>query len=140
MELTAVCSYQEFELQDNEDALVNYVVLKRTLTDQIISLFESLIPNNFTQVSSACLSLPFISLFLFLCLSPPLLSPPPSSPFLPSPPLPSPLLSSPFLPSPPHASPLLSPPLLFIDSLELCDSKYYQCHCDFIHLRDCNCL
>lgn len=29
---------------------MNYVLEKRTLTDQIISLFSSIIPNNFTQV------------------------------------------------------------------------------------------
>jgi Na+/H+-dicarboxylate symporter len=44
-----VCSNQEFYLQDKEDELVNGVVMKTTLVDQLLSTFYSLVPNNMTE-------------------------------------------------------------------------------------------
>lgn len=44
-----ICSYQEFYLQDKDDKLVNGVVLKTTMVQQLLSTFFSLIPNNMTE-------------------------------------------------------------------------------------------
>lgn len=49
MHVLFVCSNQEFYLQDKEDELVNGVVMKTTLVDQLLSTFYSLVPNNMTE-------------------------------------------------------------------------------------------
>jgi hypothetical protein len=42
--------YQSFDLMDTDNRLVNSALVERDLLDQVMSTFESLIPNNFAQV------------------------------------------------------------------------------------------
>ena len=47
--LSLLHSYQNFQLQDKDDQLVNGVVLETNLVDQLLSTFYSLVPNNMTE-------------------------------------------------------------------------------------------
>lgn len=45
--------YQTFDLQDQDNVLVNSAMVERTLLDQVLSTAFSIIPNNFTQSFAA---------------------------------------------------------------------------------------
>jgi hypothetical protein len=46
---TNVTSYEKFSLIDSEDALINDAITDRSFLDQILSTFDSLVPNNVIQ-------------------------------------------------------------------------------------------
>lgn len=50
LRLSSQNRYQNFYLRDKEDELVNGIVIKQSLMDQIIGTAYSLVPNNFVQV------------------------------------------------------------------------------------------
>lgn len=52
MVIFAMCfdfSNQNFYLQDKDDKLLNGVILKTTLVQQLLATFHSLVPNNMTE-------------------------------------------------------------------------------------------
>ena len=48
--LCCACRYQNFYLRDEEDMLVNGVIIKQSLVDQVENTAFSIVPNNMTEV------------------------------------------------------------------------------------------
>ena len=42
--------YQNFNLRDEESMLINGVIIKQSLVDQVLNTAHSVVPNNFVEV------------------------------------------------------------------------------------------
>ena len=50
--LIPFCRYQRFFLQDEDSMLINGVLIKQSLVDQIMNTAHSIVPNNVAEVNS----------------------------------------------------------------------------------------